>query len=101
MGAAILAWTLPYSGGSGASGITIQAGWPAGSQCRGKLLRDALPGIETSDAQGGFMSGVLLQNLELRFQRVFQLLLPGKQDDESCRGRNNKSQSRLVTLIYL
>lgn len=101
MGAAILAWTLPYSGGSGASGITVQAAWPAGSQCRGKLLRDARPRIETHDAQGGFMSGVLLQNLELRFQRVFQLLLPGKQDDESCRGRNNKSQSRLVTLIYL
>lgn len=60
-------------------------------------MRITHPRIETPEVHGGFTPGVLLQNLELLFQRVFQLQLPGKpgrQDDESYNERNKKSQFR-------
>lgn len=69
---------------------------------RGAPARDTHPRIETPEAQGGLTSGVLLQNLELLFQRVFQLQLPGKpgrQNEESYNERNKKNLSRLM-LIY-
>lgn len=109
VGAAILAWIPPYSGGRGAPGVSVQAGLatalvlaPGAAVCSrlevlsGAARRDTHRRIEIPEAQGGLTSGVLLRNLELLFRSVFQLQLPGKpgrQNEESYSERNKKNRS--------
>lgn len=77
----------------------ISPGSPGAAMCPRQEVQDTHPRIETPEAQGGLTSGVLLQNLELLFQSVFQLQLPGKpgrQNEESYSEKNKKSLSRVI-----